>query len=106
MLAEAQARKAKLDGMAVTITAQAGTEGKLFGSVGTTDIADAVTAAGVEVEKKEANTTDENEHNKLEEEKKNLIKKEEQLIYRKFRLSIYHAIYHLILRSNKKRHVN
>ena len=53
MLAEAQARKAKLDGMAVTISAQAGTEGKLFGSIGTTDIADAVTAAGVELEKKE-----------------------------------------------------
>ncbi|TNF32967.1 MAG: 50S ribosomal protein L9, partial [Gammaproteobacteria bacterium] len=52
-LAAAQARKAKLDGLAVTIAAQAGTEGKLFGSIGTGDIADAVTAAGVDVEKKE-----------------------------------------------------
>jgi len=53
MLAEAEARRAKLDGMAVSITSKAGTEGKLFGSVGTTDIADAIIAAGVEVEKKE-----------------------------------------------------
>ena len=52
-LAAAQARKAKLDGLAVTIAAQAGTEGKLFGSIGTGDIADAVTAAGVDVENKE-----------------------------------------------------
>lgn len=53
MLAAAEARREKLDGMAVTITAKSGTEGKLFGSVGTADIADAVVAAGVEVEKKE-----------------------------------------------------
>jgi large subunit ribosomal protein L9 len=53
LLAAAEARKAKLDGMAVNITAKAGTEGKLFGSIGTADIADAVNAAGVELEKKE-----------------------------------------------------
>jgi len=53
MLAAAEARRDKLDGMAVTITAKAGTEGKLFGSVGTADIADALSAAGAEVEKKE-----------------------------------------------------
>ena len=53
VLAEAEARKAKLDGMEVSITSKAGTEGKLFGSVGTTDVADAVTAAGVAIEKKE-----------------------------------------------------
>lgn len=52
-LAEANERKARLDGMSITITSKAGTEGKLFGSVGTSDIADAITAAGVEVEKKE-----------------------------------------------------
>lgn len=37
----------------ITITANAGEEGKLFGSVGTRDIADAVTAAGVELNKAE-----------------------------------------------------
>lgn len=37
----------------ITIEANAGEEGKLFGSIGTRDIADAVTAAGVEVSKAE-----------------------------------------------------
>ena len=53
VLAVAEARREKLDGMAVSITSKSGTEGKLFGSVGTMDIADAVTAAGVDVVKKE-----------------------------------------------------
>ena len=35
------------------LIAPAGDEGKLFGSVGTQDIADAITAAGVEVAKAE-----------------------------------------------------
>lgn len=52
-LAKAQARADQLAGLAVTITANAGDEGKLFGSVGTADIADAVTAQGVELQKKE-----------------------------------------------------
>jgi len=52
-LAEAEARKAKLDGLAISITAKSGTEGKLFGSVGTADISDAIIAAGIEVAKKE-----------------------------------------------------
>lgn len=51
--ATATARKAKLDVLEVSITSKAGTEGKLFGSVGNADIADAINAAGVEVEKKE-----------------------------------------------------
>jgi len=51
--ASAEARREKLDGMNVSITSKAGTEGKLFGSVGTMDIADAITAAGVDVVKKE-----------------------------------------------------
>lgn len=51
--AKAQARADQLAGLAVTITANAGDEGKLFGSVGTADIADAVTAQGVELQKKE-----------------------------------------------------
>ena len=50
---EAEARAAKLAELTVTLTANAGEEGKLFGSIGTRDIADAVTAAGVELEKSE-----------------------------------------------------
>jgi large subunit ribosomal protein L9 len=38
---------------AITISAKAGEEGKLFGSIGTRDIAEAFTKAGVEVEKRE-----------------------------------------------------
>ncbi|WP_439101513.1 50S ribosomal protein L9 [Congregibacter sp.] len=37
----------------ITIEANAGEEGKLFGSIGTRDIADAVTAAGCEIDKAE-----------------------------------------------------
>ena len=39
--------------MSVTITAKTGERGKLFGSVGTQDIAEAIIAAGVEVERNE-----------------------------------------------------
>ncbi|GAB3031926.1 50S ribosomal protein L9 [Bowmanella dokdonensis] len=53
-LAAAEARAAKVAELGeVTIAAPAGDEGKLFGSVGTKDIADALTAAGVEVAKAE-----------------------------------------------------
>jgi large subunit ribosomal protein L9 len=52
-LAESQERKAGLDGKVITINAKAGSEGKLFGSVGTVDISDALTAAGLKVERKE-----------------------------------------------------
>ena len=53
-LAAAQARAEKLDALEeVTVAAPAGDEGKLFGSVGTRDIAEAITAAGVEVAKSE-----------------------------------------------------
>ncbi|HVL02226.1 MAG TPA: 50S ribosomal protein L9 [Dongiaceae bacterium] len=53
-LAAAEARAAKLAEIAaVTVPAKAGDEGKLFGSVGTRDIADAITAAGLEVSKAE-----------------------------------------------------
>ena len=51
--ANAEARAASLEGVKVTIEANAGDEGKLFGSIGTRDIAEAVTAAGVEVQKSE-----------------------------------------------------
>jgi large subunit ribosomal protein L9 len=49
----AQARAAKLEGFTLTITAKAGNEGKLFGSIGTADIADACKAAGQEIERSE-----------------------------------------------------
>jgi large subunit ribosomal protein L9 len=52
-LTAAEARKAKLDGMAVSITCKAGDEGRLFGSVGTADIAKVVTDNGVDLAKKE-----------------------------------------------------
>lgn len=53
-LQAAEARAAQLAGFTVTLKANAGDEGKLFGSIGTRDIADAVTAgAGVEVSKSE-----------------------------------------------------
>lgn len=52
--AAAQARADKLAALGeVTIASPAGDEGKLFGSVGTRDIAAAITAAGVEVTKSE-----------------------------------------------------
>ena len=53
ILAAAQARAEKLAGLAVTIASKAGDEGKLFGSVGTRDIAEAVSKAGVAIEKSE-----------------------------------------------------
>jgi large subunit ribosomal protein L9 len=49
----AESRATKLSEMVVTISANAGDEGKLFGSVGARDIADAITAAGVTVAKSE-----------------------------------------------------
>lgn len=52
--ADAEARAEKLNALeGLVIAAPAGDEGKLFGSVGTRDIADAITAAGVEVAKAE-----------------------------------------------------
>ncbi|HEX4910479.1 MAG TPA: 50S ribosomal protein L9 [Permianibacter sp.] len=53
ILAAAQARAEKLAGLTVTVASKAGDEGKLFGSIGTRDIADAVSKAGVAIEKSE-----------------------------------------------------
>lgn len=53
-VAAAERRKQALAELgSITITAKAGTEGRLFGSVGTADIARALTKAGIEVGKKE-----------------------------------------------------
>ncbi len=50
----ANARAAKLaDIGSVTVTAKAGDEGKLFGSVGTRDIATVITEAGLAIQKSE-----------------------------------------------------
>ena len=49
----AQARATKLEGLKLTLTAKAGGEGKLFGSIGTTDIADGIRKAGHEIERSE-----------------------------------------------------
>lgn len=51
--AVAETRAAQLNELVVTITANVGEEGKLFGSIGTQDIADALTASGIEVAKSE-----------------------------------------------------
>ena len=53
-LAAAVDRGARLEALgSVTIASKAGDEGRLFGSIGTRDIADAITAKGVEVAKSE-----------------------------------------------------
>lgn len=52
-IGEATARAEKLAELNVTIAANAGDEGRLFGSIGTRDIAEAITAAGVAVVKSE-----------------------------------------------------
>lgn len=52
-LTVAEARKQQLADLVLTIPHKAGEEGKLFGSVGTSDIADAISNAGVEIAKRE-----------------------------------------------------
>ena len=57
-LAAAQERAKKLEGLTLKIEMQAGAEGKLFGSVGTVDIAEAIAKQGVEVERSEIRLPD------------------------------------------------
>jgi len=52
-LESARLRAGQLEGFKLTLAAKAGTEGKLFGSVGTADIAEAVTKAGIRIERSE-----------------------------------------------------
>jgi len=52
-VAEAQARADQLAELKVSIAVNAGDEGKLFGSVGTSDIAEAISKAGVAVDRSE-----------------------------------------------------
>ncbi len=53
VLAKAKARAAQLAELIVTLSVKTGTEGRLFGSVGPADIAGAVSAAGIELQKHE-----------------------------------------------------
>jgi large subunit ribosomal protein L9 len=50
-LVAAQAVAAKLEGLTLQVTRKAGVDGRLFGSVGNVDIAEALAAQGVEIEK-------------------------------------------------------
>ncbi len=52
-LGDAEMRAAALKEFKLSITAKAGTEGKLFGSIGTADIAEACTQAGHKVARSE-----------------------------------------------------
>jgi large subunit ribosomal protein L9 len=52
-LGEAQARAERVGALAVVIAAKAGDEGKLFGSVGTSTIAEAISKLGEAVDKSE-----------------------------------------------------
>lgn len=57
-MAAAEARRDQLQDMVLTIKAKTGGEGKLFGSVSNAEIADAITAAGVEIERREIRMPD------------------------------------------------
>jgi len=52
-LTSAQSRAKQLEGFKLNLHAKAGTEGKLFGSVGTADISEALTRAGIAIERSE-----------------------------------------------------
>ena len=52
-LSSAEERAAAMKDFKLTIRAKAGTEGKLFGSIGTSDIAEACTREGFKVERSE-----------------------------------------------------
>ena len=51
ILADALARKEKLDGQVITVAQKAGVDGRLFGSVTNADIASALVATGIKAEK-------------------------------------------------------
>ena len=56
--ATAVARGEKISGLNITLSTKAGEEGKLFGSITVRDVAEAVNAAGVELEKSEVRLPD------------------------------------------------
>ena len=57
-LGAAQARAAALNEFKIQIAAKVGSEGKLYGSIGTAEIATAVSAAGHELEKRQVRLPD------------------------------------------------
>lgn len=57
-LAAAQSRAVNASKLEIQLAAKAGTEGKLYGSLGTADIAEACTAAGVVVKRSEVRLPD------------------------------------------------
>jgi large subunit ribosomal protein L9 len=57
--AEAEALAAKLAGTVLKVGAKVGEKGKIFGSVNTIQLADALTAAGFEVDRKKISIKDE-----------------------------------------------
>jgi large subunit ribosomal protein L9 len=52
-LASATLRAGQLDNFRLTMSAKAGGEGKIFGSIGTADIAEALSKAGIRIERAE-----------------------------------------------------
>jgi len=58
VLATANERASKLNALAIEITGKAGDEGKLYGSIGARDIAEAISIAGVTVAKHEVQLPD------------------------------------------------
>ncbi|MBO0613461.1 MAG: ribosomal protein [Pseudomonadota bacterium] len=58
ILASAQSRRDQLAEMVLTIKGKAGNEGKLFGSVSNIEIAEAIQAAGINIERREIRMPD------------------------------------------------
>ncbi|MGA9469538.1 MAG: 50S ribosomal protein L9 [Candidatus Macondimonas sp.] len=56
--AHAQGRKTELESVTVTLRAKASSEGKLYGSIGTADVAEALTGSGHPVERREVRLPD------------------------------------------------
>lgn len=59
MLAEAQELAAKIEGLTITIATKAGENGKIFGSVSTVQLAEAIRKAGFEIDRKSLKIKDE-----------------------------------------------
>ena len=57
-LADAEAREAKARDTVLELSAKSGIEGKLFGSIGTIDIANALEAKGIEISRSEIRLPD------------------------------------------------
>ncbi len=58
IISDAQARAEKISGLKLVIAAKVGSEGKLFGSIGPVDIAEAAETAGVTIERSELRLAD------------------------------------------------